>query len=60
MEKVLQPVELLQFNMEKRYPTPAEFADQAAAQAHADKYAKTLCHEDYLGAWYWVVTAAPV
>ena len=44
----------------KRFPTPAEFADQAAAQAHADKYAKTLCHEDYLGAWDWTGNAAPV
>ena len=44
----------------KRFPTPAEFADLAAAQAHADKYAKTLCHEDYEGAWDWVGNAAPV
>ena len=44
----------------KRYPTPAEFADQAAAQANADKYAKSLCHEDHLKVWDWVGTATPV
>ena len=44
----------------KRYPTHAEFADQAAAQANADKYAKSLCHEDYLGVWDWVGHATAV
>jgi hypothetical protein len=44
----------------KRYPTPAEFADQAAAQAHADKYAKSLCHEDLDGVWDWVGHATAV
>ena len=44
----------------KRYPSPAEFADQAAAQAAADKYAKSLCHEDSEGVWDWVGTATAV
>jgi hypothetical protein len=44
----------------KRHPSPAEFADQAAAQAAADKYAKSLCHEDHEGAWDWVGTATAV
>jgi hypothetical protein len=44
----------------KRYPTPAEFADQAAAQANADKYAKSLCHEDLDGVWDWVGHATAV
>ena len=44
----------------KRHPSPAEFADQAAAQANADKYAKSLCHEDYLGVWDWVGHATAV
>ena len=44
----------------RRYPSPAEFADQAAADAAAAKYAKSLCHEDYEGAWDWVGTATAV
>jgi hypothetical protein len=44
----------------KRHPSPAEFADQAAAQAAADKYAKSLCHEDHEGTWDWVGHATPV
>jgi len=44
----------------KRHPSPAEFADQAAAQAAADKYAKSLCHEDHEGTWDWVGHATAV
>ena len=44
----------------KRHPSPAEFADQAAAQAAADKYAKSLCHEDHEGVWDWVGHATAV
>jgi hypothetical protein len=44
----------------KRHPSPAEFADQAAAQAAADKYAKSLCHEDHEGVWDWVGSATAV
>jgi len=44
----------------KRHPSPANFADQAAAQANADKYAKSLCHEDHDGVWDWVGTATAV
>jgi hypothetical protein len=44
----------------KRHPSPAEFADQAAAQANADKYAKSLNHEDRDGVWDWVGHATAV
>ena len=44
----------------KRHPSPAEFADQAAAQTAADKYAKSLCHEDHEGVWDWVGSATAV
>ena len=44
----------------KRHLSPAEFADQAAAQANADKYAKSLCHEDHEGVWDWVGHATAV
>ena len=44
----------------KKFPSPAEFPDQAAAQANADKYAKSLCHEDYEGVWDWVGSATAV
>jgi hypothetical protein len=44
----------------KRHPSPAEFADQAAAQANANKYAKSLCHEDHLKVWDWVGHATAV
>jgi len=44
----------------KKFPSPAEFANQAAAQANADKYAKSLSHEDYEGAWDWVGHATAV
>ena len=44
----------------KRFPSPAEFADQAAANVQAEKYAKSLCHEDHEGVWDWVGTAVAV
>jgi len=44
----------------KRHPSPAEFADHAAAQANADKYAKSLSHEDHEGVWDWVGHATAV
>jgi hypothetical protein len=44
----------------KRYPSPAEFADQAAADAQAAKYAKDACHDDHLDVWDWVGKATPV
>jgi hypothetical protein len=47
-------------NTDKKFPSPAEFADQAAADANAAKYAKSLCHEDHEGVWDWVGTATAV
>ena len=44
----------------KRYPSPAEFADQAAANVQAEKYAKDLNHEDHEQVWDWVGTATAV
>ena len=44
----------------KRYPSPAEFADQAAADAQAAKYAKDVNFDDHLGVWDWVGKATPV
>ena len=44
----------------KKYPSPAEFADQKAADEHAAKYAKSLNQEDHLQAWDWVGKATPV
>jgi len=44
----------------KRFPSPAEFADQAAANVQAEKYAKSLCHEDHEQVWDWVGTATAV
>jgi hypothetical protein len=44
----------------RRYPSPAEFESQELAQANADKYAKSLSHEDYEGVWDWVGQATPV
>ena len=44
----------------KRFPSPAEFADQAAANVQAEKYAKGLCHEDHEQVWDWVGTATAV
>ena len=40
----------------KRHPSPAEFETQELAQASADKYAKSLCHEDHEGTWTGLVT----
>jgi hypothetical protein len=44
----------------KRFPSPAEFADQAAANAQAEKYAKNLNHEDHEQVWDWVGQATAV
>jgi hypothetical protein len=42
------------------FPSPAEFVDQAAATANAEKYAKWLNSEDYEGAWDWIGSAQAV
>ena len=44
----------------KEYNSPAECADQAAADENATKYAKSLCHEDHEGVWDWVGHATAV
>jgi len=44
----------------KRHPSPAEFETQELAQKSADKYAKSLCHEDHEGTWDWVGHATAV
>jgi len=44
----------------KKFPSPAEFADQAAADTHAAKYAKNLCRDDHEGVWDWVGHATAV
>jgi hypothetical protein len=44
----------------RRYPSPAEFDTQELAQANADKYAKSLSHEDREGVWDWVGQASQV
>jgi len=44
----------------KRFPSPADFADQAAADAQAAKYAKDVNFDDHLGVWDWVGKATPV
>jgi hypothetical protein len=44
----------------KRFPSPAEFADQAAADAQAAKYAKDINFDDHQGVWDWVGKATPV
>jgi hypothetical protein len=44
----------------KKFPTPAEFADQAAADTQAAKYAKRLNHEDHEGVCDWVGQATAV
>jgi hypothetical protein len=44
----------------KRHPSPAEFETQELAQKNADKYAKSLCHQDHEGAWDWVGHATAV
>jgi hypothetical protein len=43
-----------------KFPTPAEFADQAAADANATAYALDLNHDDHEGVWDWVGTATAV
>jgi len=44
----------------KRYPSPAEFSNQATADAQAAKYAKDVNFDDHLGVWDWVGKATPV
>jgi hypothetical protein len=44
----------------KRFPSPAEFATQAEADAQAAKYAKSLNYEDYEQVWDWVGHATAV
>jgi hypothetical protein len=43
-----------------KFPTPAEFADKAAADAQAVKYATDLNHDDHEGVWDWVGVATAV
>ena len=42
------------------FPSPAEFADKAAADAQAVKYAKWLNSEDFNETWDWVGTATAI
>lgn len=44
-------------NTNPKFPSPATFADKAAADAQAVKYAKDLNHDDHEGAWDWVGAA---
>jgi len=44
----------------KRFKSPAEFADQAAADKEAVAYADFLNRRDYQEVWDWVGTATPV
>jgi hypothetical protein len=44
----------------KRFKSPAEFADQAAADKEAKAYADFLNRRDYQEVWDWVGTATPV
>jgi hypothetical protein len=44
----------------RKFPSPAEFETQELAQANADKYAKSLCHDDHEGVWDWVGQANQV
>ena len=44
----------------KRFPSPAEFADQPTANTQAEKYAKSLNNEDHEQVWDWVGTATAV
>ena len=44
----------------KSFPSPAEFVDQATADAQAAKYAEDLNHDDYQAAWDWVGAAVVV
>jgi hypothetical protein len=43
----------------KKFPSPAQFADQAAADAQAVKYATDVNHDDHLAVWDWVGKATP-
>jgi len=42
------------------FPSPAEYASQAEADAAAVKFAEWLMHENYQGAWDWVGKATAV
>jgi hypothetical protein len=42
------------------FPSPAEFADQAAADANAAKYARWLNQLDYNHSWDWIGHATAV
>lgn len=44
----------------KKFPSPADFANQAAADAQAAAYAKDLNFDDYQAAWDWVGKATAV
>jgi len=44
----------------KKYRSPAEFADQAAADVEAKKYASSLNKGDHVEVWDWVGKATPV
>lgn len=43
-----------------KFPTPAEFADKAAADAQATAYATDLNYDDHEGVWDWVGVATAV
>ena len=43
-----------------KFPSPADFADKAAADAQAAKYATDLNHDDHEGVWDWVGVATAV
>ena len=43
-----------------KFPTPATFADQAAADVQATAYAKDLNQDDHEAAWDWVGVATAV
>ena len=42
------------------FPSPAEFASKAEADAQAAAFAEWLNHEDYEGTWDWVGAATAV
>jgi len=42
------------------FPSPANYATQAEADAAAVKFAEWLMHENYQGAWDWVGKATAV
>ena len=44
----------------KKFPSPADFANQAAADAQAAAYAKDLNFDDHQETWDWVGKATAV